>query len=84
MGSMRKGIAVSPGVAVGTAYCIHDILLSPDQARLEDHQVAGELSAYEAAREKAAADLRALQTKVASQARAPRSGHILGSRSNPS
>lgn len=64
---MRKGIAVSPGVAVGTAYCIHEIFVNPDTKRLEDSEVTAELAAYEAARDRTSADLNALQAKVASQ-----------------
>ena len=64
---MRKGIPVSPGVAVGTAYCIHEIFVNPDTKRLEDNEVTAELANYETARDKAAADLRALQHKVAAQ-----------------
>ena len=65
--TMRKGIPVSPGVAVGIAYCIHEIFVDPDTQRLEDQEVTAELAQYEAARERAAADLRALQSKVQSQ-----------------
>src|SRR6476620_3117390 len=50
---MRKGIPVSPGVAVGTAFCIHEIFVNPDTKRLEAHEVTTELSNFEAAREKA-------------------------------
>lgn len=64
---MRKGIAVSPGVAVGTAYCIHEIFVNPDTKRLEDSEVTAELAAYEAARDRTAADLNALQSKVERQ-----------------
>ncbi|MEX2175548.1 MAG: phosphoenolpyruvate--protein phosphotransferase [Pirellulaceae bacterium] len=64
---MRKGIPVSPGVAVGTAYCIHEIFVNPDTKRLEDNEVTAELANYETARDKAAAELRALQHKVAQQ-----------------
>ncbi|MFV1964689.1 MAG: phosphoenolpyruvate--protein phosphotransferase [Pirellulaceae bacterium] len=64
---MRKGIAVSPGVAVGTAYCIHDIFVDPDTKRLEDNEVTAELAAYETARDRTATDLRALQNKVEKQ-----------------
>ncbi len=64
---MRKGIPVSPGVAVGTAYCIHEIFVDPDTKRLEDRQVTDELELYEAARDRAAADLHALCDKVESQ-----------------
>ena len=64
---MRKGIGVSPGVAVGTAYCIHEIYVNPDTQRLEPSEVCSELERYDAARERTAADLHALYQKVASQ-----------------
>src|SRR4051794_13251108 len=64
---MRKGIPVSPGVAVGTAFCIHEIFVSPDSKRLEDNEVTAELANFETARDKAAAELRALQHKVEQQ-----------------
>ncbi len=64
---MRRGIAVSPGVAVGTAYCIHTILVDPERSRLEAEDVAAELDAYQSAREKTIADLRAMQSKVERQ-----------------
>lgn len=64
---MRKGIAVSPGVAIGIAYVIHEIFVDPDTKRLEDGEITSELARYETARDKAAADLRALQSKVGSQ-----------------
>lgn len=65
--SMRKGIAVSPGVAVGTAYCIHEIFVNPETHRLEASSVTAELGRWEDALEKTADDLRALETKVAAQ-----------------
>ena len=61
---MRKGIAVSPGVAVGTAYCIHEIFVNPEKKRLADDEVTAELARFETARDRAAADLSALQLKV--------------------
>jgi phosphotransferase system enzyme I (PtsI) len=64
---MRKGIPVSPGVAVGTAYCISEIFVNPDTKRLEDNEVTAELASYETARDRAATELRALQAKVAQQ-----------------
>ncbi len=64
---MRKGIGVSPGVAVGTAYCIHEIFVNPTTRRLADAEVRPELAKYEQARELTAADLRALHAKVSSQ-----------------
>jgi phosphoenolpyruvate-protein phosphotransferase (PTS system enzyme I) len=64
---MKKGIGVSPGVAVGTAYCIHEIFVNPQTRRLADAEVRPELERYEKALEATAGDLRALHAKVASQ-----------------
>lgn len=64
---MRKGIGVSPGVAVGTAYCIHEIFVNPNTRALADTEVLPELDRYEKAVEATAADLRALHAKVTSQ-----------------
>ncbi len=64
---MRKGIGVSPGVAVGTAYCINEIFVNPDTKRLEKSEVLAELGRYDQARDRTAADLNALYQKVATQ-----------------
>ena len=64
---MRKGLAVSPGVSVGTAYCIHSIFVNPDAKRLENQEVTAELARYETARDKVASELRNLQRKVERQ-----------------
>ena len=64
---MRKGIGVSPGVAVGQAYCIHEIFVNPETRNLAPDEVRPELARFEVACEKTAADLRALHAKVASQ-----------------
>lgn len=64
---MRRGIAVSPGVAIGTAYVIHEIFVNPNTQKLEDSQVTAELASYETARDKSAVDLRALERKVEAQ-----------------
>ena len=64
---MRKGIAVSPGIAVGTAYCIHEIFVNPDTKRLEDREVEAELAAYQRACAKTGSDLTKLQRKVEGQ-----------------
>lgn len=64
---MRKGIPVSPGVAVGTAYCIGEIFVNPETKRLEPSEVQAELARYERARAKTADDLRAMKQKVARQ-----------------
>jgi phosphotransferase system enzyme I (PtsI) len=64
---MRKGIGVSPGVAVGKAYCIHQIFVNPETRKLEQGEVLAELARYDQAREKTAADLHALFRKVRKQ-----------------
>lgn len=64
---VRKGIGVAPGVAVGKAYCIHEIYLDSQTVRLPPDEAMAELRRFEEAREKAAADLRALYHKVAAQ-----------------
>lgn len=64
---MRKGVAVSPGVAVGVAYCIHQIYVSPDTRQLAPDEVRDELARFERGRAAAAADLKSLYTKVSSQ-----------------
>lgn len=64
---MRRGIAVSPGVAIGTAYVIHEIFVNPNTQKLEDSQVTAELASYETARDKSAVELRALERKVEAQ-----------------
>jgi phosphotransferase system enzyme I (PtsI) len=64
---MRRGLAVSPGVAVGTAYCIHEIYFDRQAHPLEDDQVVQEWDRLERAIERTAADLRALYHKVATQ-----------------
>jgi phosphotransferase system enzyme I (PtsI) len=64
---MRKGIAVSPGVAIGTAYVVREIFVNPNTKRLEGSEITAELASYETARDKTAADLRSLEKKVAVQ-----------------
>ena len=64
---MHRGIAVSPGVAIGRAYVIHEIFVDADSKRLADTEITAELANYETARDKAAEDLRALQRKVDAQ-----------------
>jgi phosphotransferase system enzyme I (PtsI) len=64
---MRKGIGVSPGVAVGTAYCIHEVFVTPDTKRLGEDEALAELARYDQARDRTAAELHALHQKVSSQ-----------------
>lgn len=64
---MRKGIPVSPGVVVGTAYCIDEIYVAPASEPLRPAEAAAEQMRYEAARHRVAGELRALQEKVRRQ-----------------
>ena len=64
---MRRGLAVSPGVAVGTAYCIHEVFVGADGRELSGEEVQAEVARYEDARQKTAADLRALERKIRKQ-----------------
>ncbi|MCA9133352.1 MAG: phosphoenolpyruvate--protein phosphotransferase [Planctomycetales bacterium] len=64
---MRKGIAVSPGVTIGTAYCIHEVFVDPGRGHLQAHEVAGELAKFENARKRSIEDLQLLQKKVEQQ-----------------
>lgn len=64
---MRHGIAVSPGVAVGTAYCLREVFVNPGTKRINDREISAELARYETACDRAAADLRALRRKVSKQ-----------------
>lgn len=66
-GKPHHGLAVSPGVAVGTAYCIHEIFVGNEAETIDAAQVGDELRRYESACEKTAAELTALRTKVESQ-----------------
>ncbi len=64
---MRRGIPVSPGIAIGTAYVVHEIFVNPDTKRLEENEITAELASYETARDRAAQDLKTLERKVESQ-----------------
>ncbi len=64
---MRKGIAVSPGVTIGKAYCIHDVYVDPNLTHVKPSEVNEELARFENARQRSIADLRTLQKKVEAQ-----------------
>ena len=64
---MRKGIAVSPGVTIGKAYCIHDVYVDPKLTHVKASEVDAELARFENARRRSIADLRTLQEKVVVQ-----------------
>ena len=64
---VRRGLAVSPGVAVGRAHCIQDYFVGTDAEPLDDSAAISELARYDQAREKTAEDLRLLHQKVRAQ-----------------
>jgi phosphotransferase system enzyme I (PtsI) len=64
---IRKGIAVSPGVAVSKAYCIHETTIALEARQLGDEQTVAELARFNEARERTATDLRVAYQKVAGQ-----------------
>jgi phosphotransferase system enzyme I (PtsI) len=64
---MRHGIPVSPGVAVGTAYCLDEVFVHPERERIEHREISAELARYETACDETDKDLRALRRKVTRQ-----------------
>lgn len=64
---IKKGLAVSPGIAVGTAYCFEDVYVDHASAKIAPEQISDEISRFEAARLKAIDEVRALAQKVRAQ-----------------
>ncbi len=64
---MRRGIAVAPGVAIGTAYCIHEVFVNPDRPSIRSEEVASELAKFDIAYEKTLEEIRLLQIKAQRQ-----------------
>ncbi|HEV3342873.1 MAG TPA: phosphoenolpyruvate--protein phosphotransferase, partial [Pirellulales bacterium] len=63
----RRGVPVSPGVAIGRACCLHEIFPGSDVELPDDDAVLRELARYDQARDQAARDLKTLHQKVSSQ-----------------
>lgn len=64
---MRKGIAVSPGIAVGTAYVVSEIYVGEKSTHIASSEVKKELDRFESARQRTTQDLQKLERKVATQ-----------------
>lgn len=64
---MPKGLAVSPGVSIGVAYCIEQIFVNPNRKALAPDEVTPELARFSDACQRVAEDLERLQHKVAAQ-----------------
>ncbi len=58
---------MSPGVAVGRAYCIHEVFIQEGAGLVGAENVQQELARFAAARDRVASDLRTLQKKVSQQ-----------------
>ena len=65
--AVLRGIAVSPGVVLGKAYCIHETTITLEAGVLGDKQAVAELVRFNEAREKTLSDLRIAHEKVAVQ-----------------
>ena len=65
--TILRGIAVSPGVVVGKAYCIHETTITLEAGALGDEQAVAELARFNEARERTLSDLRVAREKVAVQ-----------------
>ena len=65
--AVLRGIAVSPGVVVSEAYCIHETTMALEAEALGDDQAVTELARFNEAREKTLSDLRYAQKKVTDQ-----------------
>jgi phosphotransferase system enzyme I (PtsI) len=73
---MRKGLGVSPGVAVGQAYCVDEIFVHPQHTQLADAEVEDELARFDDACERTVSELRALQEKVVQQVGIDEAAHF--------
>jgi phosphotransferase system enzyme I (PtsI) len=73
---MRKGLGVSPGVAVGQAYCVDEIFVHPQHTKLDDSEVDAELARFDEACETTVQELRALQQKVVAQVGIDEAAHF--------
>ncbi|MBI1913146.1 MAG: phosphoenolpyruvate--protein phosphotransferase [Planctomycetes bacterium] len=64
---MKKGVPVSPGVAVARAFCVDEVLARREAAHLEVAAVTGEIQRFEDAVSAAAGELDAIVERVAGQ-----------------
>src|SRR5436853_1615646 len=64
---MKKGVPVSPGVAVARAYCVDEVLARRDPHKLDLAAVSGEISRFDRACAAAAQELDAIVARVSQQ-----------------
>jgi phosphoenolpyruvate-protein phosphotransferase len=63
----RTGVAVSPGIAIGTARCLHECAMGPEAPPPDDQAVPPKLARYDRARILVAAELAVLHHQLAEQ-----------------
>src|SRR5262249_55474690 len=66
-GPMKKGVPVSPGVAVARAFCVDEVLARREPARLDVASLSAEARRFDEAVQAAAAELDAIVERVAAQ-----------------
>ena len=64
---MKKGVPLSPGVAVACAYCVDEVLARREPSRLDVAALAGEVNRFDRACAAAAQELDAIARRVAKQ-----------------
>ena len=64
---MKKGVPVSPGVAVARAYCVDEVLARREPLKLDEAALSGEISRFDRACAAAAEELDAIVTRVSQQ-----------------
>lgn len=64
---MKKGVPVSPGVAVARAYCVDEVLARREPLKLDEAALSGEISRFDRACAGAAAELDAIVARVSQQ-----------------
>jgi phosphoenolpyruvate-protein phosphotransferase len=64
---MRKGVPVSPGVAVARAYCVDEVLARREPLNLDETALSGEITRFDRACAAAAEELDAIVARVSQQ-----------------
>src|SRR5947209_20400300 len=64
---MKKGVPVSPGIAVARAYCVDEVLARREPYKLEAAALSDEISRFDSACAAAARELDAIVARVSEQ-----------------
>src|SRR5438477_1705239 len=64
---MKKGVPVSPGVAVAPAYCVDEVLVRREPRHLDDGALSGELQRFENALAAAGREMDSIVERVRKQ-----------------